>query len=176
MELITRNKIIIGVAILLIALNMALIGTIGYRFLREPKPLVEEPFNPKRAKEFVAKQLKLTSEQQDQFEQLRKEHMHVSKTIRKEIRQIHMQVADELGSSEPSKQILDSLSKRIGYLHERQQEITIDHFIKLREVCSPEQQVHLKKMLIRMLNHNPMMRDMPHDRFQKQRNRGNTEK
>jgi Spy/CpxP family protein refolding chaperone len=176
MELITRNKIIIGVAILLIAMNMALIGTIGFRFLREPKPPVEEPFNPKKAKEFVAKQLNLTSAQQDRFEQLRKEHMQSSKILRKEIRQTYGQVADELGSSEPREHVLDSLTKQIGSLHERQQEITIDHFMKLREVCSPEQHAHLKKMLIRMLNHNPMMRDMPHDRFQKQRNRGNTEK
>jgi hypothetical protein len=135
----------------------------------------EEPFNPKRAKEFVAKQLNLNPEQQVQFEQLRAEHMRTSRALREEIRQIHLQVADELGSTEPNEQVLDSLTRQIGALHARQQEITIDHFMGLREVCSPEQQVHLKKMLIRMLNHNPMMRDMPHDRFKKQRNRGNTE-
>ncbi len=179
MEFLTRNKLVVGIAILLIALNLALIGTIGFRFLNGPKPTPEEQFNPEKAQEFVAKQLKLSSEQQGQFRQFRMEHMQEMRTIRKDIRDTYQQVVDELGSAEPNKEVLDSLSQRIGTLHTNQQNITTDHFLKLRSVCRPEQHAHLKKMLNRMMNNNPMMREHRPERSErpnKQRNRGNTDK
>lgn len=176
MEFLTRNKIIIGIAILLIALNLALIGTIGFRLINGPKHDPTEQLNPEKAQEFVAKQLKLSNEQQCQFRQFRMEHMQEMRTIRKEIRNTYQQVVDELGSEEPNKMALDSLSQRIGTLHTNQQNITTDHFLKLRSVCRPEQHAHLKKMLNRMMNNNPMMREHRPERPNKQRNRGNTDK
>ncbi len=173
MNFLTRNKIIIGIALLLIALNLALLGTIGIRSIkpREKGP-AEEP-SPRKAHEMVTKQLKLTPEQQEQFGQLRKEHFENTRQVRHEIQSTHKAIAEELGEEEPNEMKLDSLTQRIGQLHILQQQGTIEHFMKLREVCSPEQRVHLKKMLRRMMN--PALHERRIERANKQRNRGKSE-
>ncbi len=173
MNFLTRNKLITGAAILLIALNLALLVTIGLRSIKlwETGPAVEP--SPRKAHEMVTKQLNLTPEQQEQFGQLRKEHFENTLQVRDEILRVHNAIAEELGEEEPNKMKLDSLTQRIGQLRILQQQGTIDHFMKLREVCSPDQRVHLKRMLRRMMN--PALHERRMERANKQRNRGKSE-
>jgi hypothetical protein len=56
---------------------------------------------------------------------------------------------------------MDSVANEIAELHYEQQQTTIDHFMKLREICSYEQYEHLQHLFMRMMNREPMnQRDM----------------
>lgn len=172
MNSLARNKLIIGAAILLVAFNLVLMGIMGFRLLKSKEATrLNEP-SPRKAQEFITRQLNLNPEQQEQFHRLRNQHLEEVHPIRSGIRETYRAMADELGSENPNPSVLDSLTRQIGKLHMLHQQQTINHFMKLREVCSPKQRVHLKKMLHRMIEPHQGMRQHRMERSQTNENRG----
>lgn len=151
MNLLNNNRILIGAVILLAALNIAILVTIGFHFVKskgfEPPPPQMEMRNTK----FITDELNLTSEQQEQFKTLRKDFFEQIQTVKREIRATYKASMVELTKENPDQVILDSLSNEIANLHRKHHEITINHFIQVKSVCNSDQQECLKRLFFRMM-------------------------
>jgi Spy/CpxP family protein refolding chaperone len=153
MNIFTKNRILIGAVILLGAINLAILGTLGFHYT---KP--QEPTNPRESfrnrtnyGKSIANELNLTPEQEEIFETLRQEYFNETQSIRREIQTNHRLIIDELDKENPDRAKLDSLAIAIGQLHEEQQFATIEHFLTLRESCSPEQYQTLQQLFRRAM-------------------------
>jgi len=160
MNFFTKNRILVGAVILLAAINLAILGTIGFRFLK-PNEIPTRPSIRGNHMQFMSRELKFTPEQEIQFEELRNEYFEQNQILRNELRNRHQLIVEELSSPEPNREFMDSVANEIAELHFEQQQATIDHFMKLREICSHEQYEHLQHLFMRMMNREPMnQRDM----------------
>ncbi|PKP38332.1 MAG: hypothetical protein CVT98_05180 [Bacteroidetes bacterium HGW-Bacteroidetes-15] len=177
MNFFTKNRILVGAVILLAAINLAIIGTIGFRFLK-PTEIPAGPPMRGNHMQFISRELKLTQEQEIQFEELRNEYSEQNQILRKELRDRHHLIVKELSSPEPNREFMDSIANEIAELHFEQQQATIDHFMKLREICSYEQYEQLQHLFRRMMNRDQMkQRDMMprRNRFGRSRLKDTTE-
>ncbi|NHB67255.1 Spy/CpxP family protein refolding chaperone [Perlabentimonas gracilis] len=159
MNIFTKNRMLVGAVILLVALNIATIGTIA---LKQPKPQdssAREGFSRQRPNlgRSISTELGLTPEQETVFEELRRSYFEENLEIRRAIQAHHRMIMQELDAENPNRVKLDSLAAEIGHLHEQQQLATIEHFVTLREVCSPEQYQNLQKIFRRAMPQNQRM-------------------
>ena len=113
MNFFTKNRILIGAVILLAALNLAILGTISFNYIKFKDGPIDTPSREKHAR-LVAKELNLSPEQEEIFNQLRNEYAEQNQEFRRSLREQYRLVMRELGSPEPNRQYLDSLSQEIG--------------------------------------------------------------
>ena len=162
MNFFTKNRILIGGALLLTIINLAVLGTIGFNKMAGKSTADEMPSREKHLK-MIAKELNLSPNQEEIFKELRQEYAQANHNIRRRIRELHKTSMKELGADTPSKAKLDSIAHAIGMLHVEQQQVTTQHFLKLREVCSPEQYQQLQQIFKRMMSREHMnRREMMH--------------
>lgn len=157
MNFFTQNRILVGAVILLAAINLAILGTIGFRFIKS-NYIPDEPPMRREHMEFITRELELTPEQEIQFEELRREYSNQNQVLRTELRDRHRLIMKELSSPQPNRDVMDSIADQIAELHYEQQQATIDHLMKLREICTYEQYVQLQHLFMRTMNREPMNR------------------
>lgn len=162
---------------MLAAINLAILGTIGYRFVQEKQQVDEDVQHSNRFK-VVANELNLSPEQEKIFQELRQNHSQQTRQIRAELREHYRFMMSELSSPNPSRSFLDSMANEIAQLHKQQQLATIEHFLEVREICSPEQYQQLHRFFKRMMSRESMqMRDrmQRRPRFERRKLNDNTQ-
>ncbi len=100
------------------------------------------PGRPQKGKgDLISKELDFSKEQQAAFTTLRKQHHRTHDSL--------LQIISEKRQVLYAQKIatLDSIIHDIGQLQEQIERITYQHFAKVREICTLEQQAKLDKML-----------------------------
>lgn len=172
MNIFTRNRIIVGIAILLTAINLAILGTFGFYHTRkqeyEPQQNVNSQRNPRK---MIAREIDLTQEQEGKFETLHKDFVEETRENKAALLDQYNMIMRELDEKNPDRNRLDSLAREIGRLHFEQQQTTIEHFLSLREVCSPEQFKSMQRMFRRNMSNGSRHREMEQRRQRSERRR-----
>ncbi|MDD2278907.1 MAG: periplasmic heavy metal sensor [Bacteroidales bacterium] len=151
MNYFTKYRILIGAVILLAAINIAILATLGFHHIAVKKDQASSPESQQQGFK-IARELDLTAEQNDQFHQLRQSYFLQTKENRIALRQNYELIMEELSTANPDTILLDSLAQQIGKLHVEQQHATIDHFLTLQSMCSEEQYQKLQQHFKRMKN------------------------
>lgn len=152
--MITRNtyRILVWVIVILVATNMSMGLSFWYHKHQETKDLdqsagrIELPSEQRTR--FFRDQLGLNAEQLNQFRNLNREFNRGARVISDELEELRVQMVDEMGKNEPSKPLLDSISKQIGELHTQLKEQTITYYLGMKEVCDSKQQEKLKEIFL----------------------------
>ncbi|HDP54795.1 MAG TPA: periplasmic heavy metal sensor [Bacteroidetes bacterium] len=156
----TKYRILIGAVILLTAINIAILITLGFHHIKDNQPMVG-PVEPKKQAEVLSRELNLTPDQEKQFQELRQSYFLQTQHNKRELREKYRAVMEELSSTSLNKALLDSMVREIGKLHMEQQYATIDHFLTLQSLCTDEQYHKLQQHLIRMMNNEQRHRSEP---------------
>lgn len=165
MNYFTKYRILIGAVILLAAINIAILATLGFHHIA-PKETQTPLTEPKQQVSQIARELNFTPEQNELFHSLRQTYFLETKENRAALGRNYELIMEELSAANPDKATLDNLAEQIGKLHVEQQHATIDHFLKLQSICSEEQYGRLLQHFKQMLS--PKQR---HRRENMQRNR-----
>lgn len=104
-----------------------------------------------KSDEFFQKQLDLNPEQYKQVSNLDNNVMRAYQLILDLQCEVNFEILDELSSPNPSVSKLDSMAQRLGRLNGALKKQTIKHFLNIRSLCTPEQQVKLRKLLTELL-------------------------
>ena len=168
----TKNSIIIGVLVLSVAVNLAIVGTMWFY---KPKPEQNVPGQNEIKRpstnhsQVIANNLNFNKEQEDRFNKMRAGYTEQTRNNKIALKNHYNKIMDELKQEEPQRQLLDSLAKEVGKLHEEQQQSTINHFIALREVCSPEQYDQLQRMFSKGMKNGQRRLELEQRRLHKNR-------
>ncbi|MDD2197849.1 MAG: periplasmic heavy metal sensor [Bacteroidales bacterium] len=165
MNYFTKYRILIGAVILLAAINIAMLATLGFHHIAPKEPQTPLP-EPKQQVNQIARELNFTAEQNELFHSLRQTYFLETKENRTALGRNYELIMEELSATNPDKVILNNLAEQIGKLHVEQQQATIDHFLKLQSICSKEQYESLLQHFKHMMG--PKQR---HRRENMQRNR-----
>lgn len=125
-----KTKLYGGIAIGLLIINLALIGFM----LTRVKQIGNNRPNPR---EVVINKLGFDDEQTAAFEEVIKSHREVMNGKEHEARQLKVQLNNLLMTEDTAK--ADSIATVIAAKHKEIQLEFFNHFLKIKEICKPEQ-------------------------------------
>jgi hypothetical protein len=156
MDIIKKNKLLFGVIIILVLLNLTTIFMLWYG---KPKPFIDRPDMPDhkngRLENLLKVELGFSEDQIEKFILLRDEHRKNIFKLNEEIRSIKKTLFDKIILDGYQKEISDSL---INLSLEKQKEIeehTIRHFIELENLCEKDQKSKLMNIMHKLLGPPP---------------------
>ena len=149
MDFISSKRFITITLAILVALNLALLGTLWWQntnSLRKNETVAKTRENKKKPSIFE-KELKLTDEQSKQFNTLRLQHFQRTLPALVAISGLKRQLIQESVKNEPDTLVIKALAQRIGSQQALIEYRLAWHFNGLSKVCTPEQQDSLQNVL-----------------------------
>ncbi len=137
-----KNKLLVWLIVLLVVANAATIVL----FWLNKKP--NQPQKPNNApKEFLIKELKLDTKQQEQLEVLVKEHRAAAQQLRGKTREAKESFFDLLKQTNVTDSAKLTAAKAVSVITEELDLLTLNHFQKIRTLCTPEQQTKFDEII-----------------------------
>lgn len=131
----TKNKLLIGLLVLLLLANIV---TIAFFWLGRPKH--PAPGFAQSPATYLVKELNLNSTQEQQFMELVKEHQQHAEALRQQIKAAKDKFFKLLQQPSVSDSEKIRAVKSISSITEQLDLVTFDHFKKVRAICNPQQQ------------------------------------
>lgn len=130
----TKNKLLTGLVVLLLVANAATISMFWMgKAKHQPKP-------KGTPQEFLVKELKLDAKQQEQLEVLVKEHRQSAEILRRKTREAKETFFDLLKKQNVTDSVKQASVKEVSIIMEELDLLTLNHFQKVRSLCTAEQQ------------------------------------
>jgi protein CpxP len=136
------KKIITLLILVLFAVNLITLGCFWFGRKHGPSSGMPEHGGPAA---FLIRELKLTEDQQQQFEKLKRAHHEHIEQVQDSLHELRELFFHELSVSDTRK--ADSLAKVIGEKQSSIERITFDHFKQVRAICTPEQQKRFDEVI-----------------------------
>jgi len=142
--------------IIIIALFLLNIGTLTFMWInRPPHPPPPPEFikngNPPppqgNASDFLIHELKLNDAQQKDYEKLRDEHRASMKKIHEEIGKTRDEMFSMLSGGNADTAKANTLSAKVGELEKQVQQITFEHFTKVKALCDDTQKKKFEEII-----------------------------
>lgn len=171
----TRQRILIGLIILLIATNLSTIGSFYYHRISEQKK-TEGTTNKQSAvpgeqrTRYFRDQLNLDDNQTNSFREINRSFNRSARAIEENLAVLRKSMIDELGAQNPDTLKLKQIAAEIGNNHRELKEITSSFYLNMREICTPEQQIKLHSIFQSMLNKENQV-NLPQPGYQRGRGR-----
>jgi len=144
-----RSKLWIILVVVLLLVNTAVL--IMFWFKKAPNG----PLPGGQAKDFLIKELNLTTEQQKQFDGLREEHQRQVRAALEGMRELKDALIEEIAKPTADSAAIDSISKAINNKERKRELATVYHFRAFRGILTADQQSKFDKILkdvLRMMN------------------------
>ncbi len=145
----TNNRWLTIITLLLLTANIVTLA-----LLWTNKKSDREHFNPPpqpppggQVFEFLTRELKLDSAQQETYEKLREEHRSQVRPFQDSIGKAKDSFFDLLKQENITDSIVESFSKKIGNLEQQRDVYTFRHFQKLRAICNKEQKIKFDSII-----------------------------
>jgi hypothetical protein len=135
----------------LVVLNLGSLGFLWFEYSHRPRP-PQRDSGESDAEGFLARDVGLNEEQARIVQILREEHFRETDSIRLEIHDLSRQMMEELFAPSPDTAKARELSAMIGDKHAEFELDVFEHFHKVKQICSPDQQRRLKRLVLEILN------------------------
>lgn len=134
MNSIAKNKLLVWLVALLLVANAASIAMFWLGKAKNP------PQSKGTPQEFLIKELKLDTKQQEQLEVLVKEHRQAAEQLRGKTREAKESFFDLLKLSNVTDSVKKAAASAVSVSTEELDLLTLNHFQKVRALCTTEQQ------------------------------------
>ena len=88
--------------------------------------------------------------QQQQFLSMEDNYRHKLSLLKEQVSAIEVSIMVELKEKKPNRQLLQDLSQEMGEVHTTIKELTIDHFLAIKGICTPEQEDKISILFSRL--------------------------
>jgi Spy/CpxP family protein refolding chaperone len=129
-----KNKLLTGLVVLLLVANAVTITMFWLGRPKHPSPSKGSP------REFLVNELKLDAKQQEQFDMLRKAHHEAADQLRDKIKNAKEAFFDLLKQQNVTDSAKQEAAKAVSVNTEALDLLTLNHFQKIRALCTSEQQ------------------------------------
>ncbi len=154
MNYFNRKNIIIWILVVLFIINVTAIATIFYQIQRFKRVGgLQHSFEDPPA--YIQKKLGLNEKQAQWFHEQHIAFRDTASRFFDKFNLIRTEMADELSKENPDRKILENYANQYGELHKQLKMFTIEHFLSLREKCTPEQQQQLDMFMRGLFEHDP---------------------
>ena len=112
----------------------------------------------RRARDYVVKELQLTTAQIGQYETLIQDHQRQMRQLGDEGRILRQHLFENMHPGAAGSAAADSLAMLIGQNQKQIELATYNHFLHLRDICTPQQQQKLDNIIVEVTH----MMNAPH--------------
>lgn len=142
----TNNRWLSVITLLLLTANIV---TLALLWTNKSHEKVNDKLPPPdgRAFEFIIRELKLDSAQQQAYATLREEHQLGQRENRDSINKSKDNLFELLKQPNVTDSVLNIYSSRIGYFEQQRDLVNFKHFQKLRAICNKEQQTKFDNII-----------------------------
>jgi Spy/CpxP family protein refolding chaperone len=130
--------VIVAVLLLLNTLVMAML------WFRKPG---QGPQGAGSAKDFLQRELNLTTDQQQEYSALREDHQHKIKALMNGMKDLKDALVEKISASQPDSAGIELLTKKISEKERQRDLLTVYHFRAFKQILNPEQQKKFEKVL-----------------------------
>ena len=162
MDLQKKYRVMLWVAVALLALNVATIASLFYHTrmgndaatVDRPEELNSEmeAIRAEMGARFFRDQLMLDSAQMGQFREINRKYNRSTHFIARELEFLRRDMVDVLGSDQPDTLKLNKIHNQIGKNHAELKRLTSDYYLEMKAVCTPEQQKILQEVFRGMVD------------------------
>lgn len=144
-----KNKFLVWFLILVGGLGLGYAVYTLFSRSETETPVIDSraDWQPGRSFYRFAEELGLNEKQQEEFETLEGEYRQTLAHLYNELQEVNSEIIDQLRQEDPDTVYLNELSEKTGRLHTQLKQTTINHFMALRTVCTPEQALRLSGVL-----------------------------
>lgn len=152
-----KYRILIWIIVILVATNLSTIGSFYYHRITELKSAKVEQNEQtnipgEQRTRFFRDQLKLDTEQIDQFREINRTFNRTAKSIEMDLSQLRENMINELGTQNPDSARLVKIAIGIGENHRELKQVTSTFYLNMKKICTAEQQVKLHEIFQSMLD------------------------
>jgi len=155
-----RKKILIGVILFLVLLNLGTILTVvihlrsseGAKEVTSNSAVDSLPVTGIQRVNYLADELNLTEDQKKDFRTASQEYGRQARSITLKMSKLREELLQEMDKKEPDQEHLDSLSEEIGNEHIRMKKLTVQHYLALKSLCTEDQKDKLYQVFSKLLN------------------------
>lgn len=148
MDIFSQKKFMIWTITLLVLLNILSMAALWYqRSVQPPQPPRQADQRQESVTQFLNRELQLSEDQKKEFEQLRRQHLEASAKLNQEMRDAKKELFDRVSAPALDKAAIEKLTIEIGDKQAQLDLLLFNHFIALRNKCTPEQQEKFKIIL-----------------------------
>ncbi len=152
--MVTRNtyRNLIWIIVILVATNLSMGLSFWYHKQQDKKAAananetVEMPAEQRTR--FFRDQLNLSMDQVNVFRELNRNYNRAARQVSDDLEKLRIDMVEEMGQGEPSREKLNSIAGKIGQLHSELKELTTDYYLKMKEECDSVQQEKLKEIFL----------------------------
>ncbi len=154
--MLTKNtyRIFIWVIVILAATNLSMGISFWYHKQQDKKAVEKQDQQIEMPSEqrtrFFREQLNLRQDQMDIFRDLNRDYNRSARRISYNLEELRVNMINEMGTSSPSEEKLNSITDDIGRLHTELKKITIQYCLDMKEVCDTDQQEKLNQIFMSM--------------------------
>jgi hypothetical protein len=153
-----KKRILTGLLIVLILINLATLGTFGYhkyKYNHRERPDFSHQENNKqnekeKVKQFIKKELGLNDNQFELYSKLKDQNMRNSDSIWQNLSRLKDLNQSELTKDNPDSLQLLQLSDSIGLFHKRMQLEMNRHLIEVKKILDPNQKKIYNEMILNL--------------------------
>ncbi len=155
-----EKKHFIWIIAILTVINLSALGTIFYHIKFQENPEEKELSMPDREigppdvrpGQFFRDELNLSVEQRQQFRDLRRNFHVQANELTFEMQIKRNEMITELAKDDPDVAKLKNIARDIGDMHTTLKELTMEYYLGMKEVCTPEQEAKLYKIFEVLIN------------------------
>lgn len=153
----TKYKILTGVVILLLILNLTVLTTIlinnnRLRNLPDRPVMMMQHMMSFRQGMFLRDELRLNEDQYAKFRSSRDAFQKKAARIENDIQKKKIQLLNEMTKAQPDPDKIEKTGDEIGLLHSKMLEATSVYYDEIRKICNPEQKILLDDFFTRVIN------------------------
>jgi hypothetical protein len=146
-----RTRLYLFIIIILVIFNISAIVAIIYHLRSDHHQMRPERGESVDRGRHLADKIGFDKAQAVQFDTLRADFGRKAKTIMTSIGEKKLEMLNEFTSENPDTTRLYKLTRDIGNLHAEMRRLSIDHFMNVKKICSPEQKVKLLDLFRNMM-------------------------
>jgi Spy/CpxP family protein refolding chaperone len=153
----TKYRILAGSVILLLILNGATIATLVYHTRseanRQPSQVNASQGSPaaEQGARFFREQLNLDAVQTDRFREINRDYYLKTNGLTLDLEKLRREMIDRIAEDKPDTLRLHAISQDIGKKHEELKNLTIEYYLRMKSVCTKEQQEKLYNFFLGMV-------------------------
>ncbi len=143
-----KRRINILVAVLLV-LNAVTLGALWYLYIDDDDQANTQDKRRRHIEDFMKKRMDFNEEQSKKLLALREEHFREKKIIMDSVRLLKRELVEEIMKNRTDSVAIQRITSTIAALLADNEENFTMHFIKVKEICTPEQRTKLRSFLDR---------------------------
>jgi Spy/CpxP family protein refolding chaperone len=161
--IITKNKVLIWVIVILAAINVSTLLTIIYHIHSSKIATTEfrrhnlEPETEKFSGRFFRDRLGLSKEQMDSFRESNRKFRRQAYDLTVNLSQKRNEMLEEMDKEHPDTTKLFNLSNDIGRMHSELKVLTYKYYLDIKNICTPEQKAVLRNLFKDMFGNDEKM-------------------